>query len=391
MKKLFIMLTIVVLMTIPVQAEDKLEQIKPEEIIENQLENFDLNKLEKEVDKLNKETGEYLPALQVTDIINLFSKQGLENKFQEIVRGLLHYFFDEIVINSKLLGQLIVLAMVVAVLKNFQANFAVSQVSQLANGITYLVLAIVALNSFKVAITVGQGTIQDMVGVMYAIIPLLLSLLISMGNLASASLFHPITFLIVNTLSTIVKNFVFPIIFLSTVLEIVDNISNDFKVSGLVSLLRQLAMGALGVVTTIFLAAIITQGTVATVSDGVTIRTAKYLTSNFIPVVGGFLSSALDVMIGGSLLIKNALGLFSVLIILVFCSFSVIKILALVFIYRFAAAIIQPVSDDQTVNCLNILAGNLLRIFGSVVVVGVMFFVVIIIVVGTANFTVMMR
>ncbi|GAB6099038.1 stage III sporulation protein AE [Halanaerocella petrolearia] len=393
MRKLFIVLMLLLLIVPSINAadKDKAKQMQPEEIIKSQLKKLDLNKLENEVDKLNKETGDYLPPLEPKDIISLFSKEGLENKFNQIIRGLLQYLFDEIVVNSKLLGKLIILAMIVAVLKNFQANFAGSRVSQLANGIVYLVLAIVALNSFKIAVTIGQETIKDMVGVMYAIIPLLLSLLVSMGNITSASLFHPVTFLIVNTLSSIVKNVVFPLIFFSTVLEIVNNISDEFKVTGLVNLLRQLAMGGLGVVTTIFLAAIVTQGTVATVSDGVTIRTAKYLTGNFIPIVGSFLANALDVVVGGSLLIKNALGVFSVLIILVFCSFSIIKILALVLIYRFAAATIQPVSDQKIVGCLNTLASNLLRIFGSVAVVGVMFFVVIIIVVGTANFTVMMR
>lgn len=385
------MLLLLIVPSINAADKDKAKQMQPEEIIKSQLKKLDLNKLENEVDKLNKETGDYLPPLEPKDIISLFSKEGLENKFNQIIRGLLQYLFDEIVVNSKLLGKLIILAMIVAVLKNFQANFAGSRVSQLANGIVYLVLAIVALNSFKIAVTIGQETIKDMVGVMYAIIPLLLSLLVSMGNITSASLFHPVTFLIVNTLSSIVKNVVFPLIFFSTVLEIVNNISDEFKVTGLVNLLRQLAMGGLGVVTTIFLAAIVTQGTVATVSDGVTIRTAKYLTGNFIPIVGSFLANALDVVVGGSLLIKNALGVFSVLIILVFCSFSIIKILALVLIYRFAAATIQPVSDQKIVGCLNTLASNLLRIFGSVAVVGVMFFVVIIIVVGTANFTVMMR
>ncbi|GAB6138819.1 stage III sporulation protein AE [Halanaerobaculum tunisiense] len=385
------MFCLLFILVVPTQAANEQPSKEPGQIIEGQLQNLDLSELEKEVDKLNKEAGDYLPPLELRDIISLFSQEGFQNKFSQVLQGLLRYLFDELLVNSKLLGKIIVLAMIVAVLKNFQANFAQARISQLTNGIIYLVLAIIALNSFKVAVTIGRETISDMVGVMHAIVPVLLSLLISIGNLTSASLFHPVTFLIINTLSSVVRNVVFPFLFFSTVLDIVDNISESFKISGLVSLLRQFAMGGLGVVTTIFLATIVTQGTVATVSDGVTIRTAKYLTGNFIPVVGSFLANALDVVVGGSLLIKNALGIFSVLIILVFCSFSVIKIIALALIYRFAAATIQPVSDQQIVNCLNILAKNLFFIFGAVAVVGVMFFVVIIIVVGTANFSVMMR
>ena len=212
-----------------------------------------------------------------------------------------------------------------------------------------------------------------------------------MGNITSAALFHPISFLIVNALSTLVRNVVFPLIFLATILDIVNNISDEFKVTGLAGLFKQLAVGFLGLIMTIFIAAIVTQGTVATVSDGVTIRTAKYLTGTFVPVIGGFVSNALDMIIGGSLLIKNALGVFSVFIILIFCSFSVIKIIALVFIYRLAGAIIQPVSDSKIVSCLDKLGNNLLLVFGAVAAVGIMFFVVVTIIVGAANFAVMMR
>ncbi|TDX43553.1 stage III sporulation protein AE [Orenia marismortui] len=392
MKKLLLSILIICVISSFVYAQDSESDLalKPGDIIERKLEKLNLSELEEEVNKLNKEVDGYLPNISVKDIISLFSRDGFRVKMIEIVRGILRYLLDEIWSNSKLLGQLIVLSIIVAVLKTFQTEDSY-EVNNLANGVVYLVLVILALNSFKVAAGIGRDTIRYMVDIMHAILPVLLSLLVSMGNLTSAALFHPISFLIVNSLSTLVINVVFPLIFLSTVLDIVNNISDNFKVTGLASLFKQVLGGVLGFVTTIFLATIVTQGTVATVSDGVTIRTAKYLTGSFIPVVGGFLSSTLDMVVGGSLLIKNALGLFSVLVILVFCSFSVIKILALVFIYRLAGAIIQPITDSKIVDCLNRLSGNLLWIFGSVTVVGVMFFMVIIIMVGTANFTVMMR
>ncbi|WP_027340169.1 stage III sporulation protein AE [Halonatronum saccharophilum] len=391
MKRALIIIFIVILASPVVLADQSEGVIDPSRVIENQLNKFDLSELEREVNRLNREVEGYIPQLSSRDIISLFSRDGFYEQMLEIAQGMLHYLFDEILSNIKLLGQLIILAMIVAILKTFQGNFAGQDVSKLANGIVYLVLAILALNSFRVAVAIGEGAISDMVSIMQAILPLLLSLLVSMGSITSAALFHPISFLIVNFLSVMVRNIVFPLIFLATILDIVNNISDDFKVTGLAGLFKQWSLGLLGVVLTIFMATIVTQGAVATVSDGVTIRTAKYLTGSFIPIVGSYLSGALDMIVGGSLLIKNAFGVFSVLVILIFCSFSVVKIFALVFIYRLAAAIIQPIGDDKIVNCLNRLANNLLLIFAAVAAVGLMFFVVIIIMVGAANFTVMMR
>ncbi len=395
MKKI-IGLLLIVLLSAPAQAVEtdnkgQTEMINPGQIIQEQLKQLDLSELKQQVDNLNRETGDYLPDLTIKDLMRLFSKQGLQTKFKRIGKGLARYLFDELLVNSKLLGKLIILSIIAAILKNLQANFASRQVSKLANVLVYLVLIIIALDSFKLAVNIGREAVGNMVDVMQAILPVLLSLLVSMGNLTSASLFHPLTFLIVNALSTVVKNIIFPLIFLATILDIVNNITDEFEVTGLASLIKQGAMAGLGVITTVFGAAILTQGTVATVSDGVTIRTAKYLTGSFIPVVGGFVSNALDLVVGGSLLIKNALGVFSVIIILLFCSFSVLKIVALVVIYRLAGAVIQPIDDSKIVSCLNKLGTNLLLVFGAVTVVGIMFFVVVLIMVGTANFTVMMR
>ena len=391
MRPFILIILIIVLITIPAAAQNQSQSLKPEEIINQKLKQLNLTDLRQEVKKLNQQTNNYLPPLQINDIVKLFSKQGLRIKGIEIVKGLLRYLLDEIIVNSRLLGELVILALIVAILKTFQFNFTNTEVSKLANGIIYLVLIIIALDSFKVAIVIAKNTITNMVDIMHALLPLLLTLLVSLGSVTSATLFHPISFLIVNALSTIVAKVVFPFIFLATILDIINNISEHYQVTGLASLFKQVGVGLLGVVMTIFMAAIVTQGTIAAVGDGVTLRTAKYLTGSFVPIVGGFLANALDMIVGGSLLIKNVLGIFGVLIILIFCSFSVIKIIALVFIYRLAAAIIQPVSDAKIVDCLNRLGNNLLLVFAAVVGVGIMFFTIIIIVVGTANFVVMLR
>ena len=385
-----LIILLLLLITLPTIAQESTE-LKTERIMQEKLKQLNLTDLQEEVNQLNEQTSRYLPPLKIDDIFTLFSQEGLKAKFIAVIKGLARYFFAEIIINAELLGELVILALIVAILKTFQFNFASSEVSKLANGIIYLALIVIALNSFKVAVVTAQQAITNMVDIMHAILPLLLTLLVSLGSVTSATLFHPISFLIVNALSTIVAQIIFPLIFLAAILDIINNISEHYQVTGLASLFKELGLGLLGVVMTIFMAAIVTQGTVAAVSDGITIRTAKYLTGSFVPIVGGFLANALDMIVGGSLLIKNALGIFGVLIILIFCSFSVIKLLALVFIYRLAAALVQPVSDIKIVECLNRLGNNLLLVFATVVGVGIMFFVVIIIIVGTANFVVMLR
>lgn len=391
---LFIMIMIVIsqLLINPSLAKTQDEaKKKNRQLIDRQLEKLDLNKIKEQIDKLNKEAGEYLPRLTLDDVLKSFTDEEVDLKFKAILRGLLEYLFKEIVINFELLGKLIILAVITAILKTFQNSFARQNISRLVNGIVYLVLVIIALNSFKIAINIGQQAIDDMVSVMQAILPTLLTLLVAVGNITSAAFFQPITFLVVNLLSVLIKNIIFPLVLFAATLSVVNSISDNFNVSGLAKLIREVSIGLLGAFLTIFIGVLVVQGAVGAVSDGVTIRTAKYLSGAFVPVIGGIFADALDMVIGGSLLIKNALGVLGVIIIFLFCTFSVIKIVALIFIYKFARAVIQPISDSKIVVCLNDLANDLILVFASVLSVALMFFIMLTILIGVANMTVMLR
>lgn len=364
---------------------------KKEELINQQLSHLDVSRIKEQIEKLNREAGEYLPKLTLDDIIGLFTNGDMNFEFKSIITGLLEYLFKEIVVNLELLGKLIILAVIAAVLKSFQNSFAKENISRLVNSIVYLVLVIIALNSFKVALSIGRQTIDNMVSVMHALLPTLLTLLVAVGNVTSASLFQPITFLTVNLLSVLIKNIVFPLLLLAVILSIVNNISDNFDVSGLADLIREVNIGLLGSFLTIFIGVLVIQGAAGAVGDGITIRTAKYLSGAFIPVIGGMFADALDMIIGGSLLIKNAMGVLGVVIIFLFCAFSVIKIVALIFIYKFARAVIQPISDSKIVACLNDLSSSLILVFASVLSVAMMFFIMVTILIGVANMSVMLR
>lgn len=66
---------------------------------------------------------------------------------------------------------------------------------------------------------------------------------------------------------------------------------------------------SLGIFMTVFLSVISVQGTATAVADGVAIKTAKFVTGNFIPVVGRMFTDAADTVISASVILKNTIGL----------------------------------------------------------------------------------
>ncbi|MED0681286.1 MULTISPECIES: stage III sporulation protein AE [Aneurinibacillus] len=359
-------------------------------IVQSQLERLDTKEIEAFWQKVLEKYGGYLPESDGRSLFEMVTgEKGFS--FTEVMKGLGAFLFHELLINGKLLGAILIITVFAMVLETLQTAFEKNTVSMVAYAISYMVLIILAVNSFRVAVDFAQGAIQDMVGFMLALMPLVLVLLASTGGITSAALFHPMVVFLVNTSGTLISTIVFPLLFLSAILSIVSSFSVKYQLTKLAQLLRTVSLGVMGSFLTIFLAVLSLQGATAAVADGIAIRTAKYVAGNFIPVVGRVFADAADTVVGASLLVKNTVGIAGVLILLFLVAFPSLKILMLALIYHLSSAVMQPLGNSPVLSCLGIIGKNLLYIFGALATVSLMFFLAIMIIISAANVSVMMR
>jgi stage III sporulation protein AE len=352
---------------------------------------LDMEMVEGFINRLDSEIQASIPQMSFKNLLIKLARGDVQWKPADIFHSLLTCFFKEVVANSALLGKLIILAIICAVLQNLTNAFERGTTGQLSYMVVYLALVTIAISSFALAINTGREVVDKMVSFMQAILPLLLTLLVAMGGVASAAIFHPVILVSLTIIGTLTKNVVLPLIFFSAILGIVDHLSSHFKVSHLAGLLKTVAMGLLGIFGTVFLGVLAVQGVAGAVSDGVTLRTAKFAIDVFIPVVGGVFSDALEAIVSSSLLIKNAAGIAGMIAVLLIMGLPLLKILTLALIYKLAGALVQPVAEGQVVDCLNDLGGSMIMVFAVVAVVGLLFFFAITILVGVGNLTVMLR
>jgi len=362
-----------------------------ENVMSKQINTLNLDQVEKSMSKIEEELGGYLPPLNLRDILFNTEGKGFNFNFSQLFNGALRYFFQEVVSNLHLLAKLLVLAVIYSLLRNLQTSFAGTTVSKMAYLVCYLAVMGLAIGSFKLALTTGKEAIDQMVGFMQAVVPALLTILAAMGSLVSVSIFQPLTVMIISLIGTLMGSIVLPLICISAVLTLIGYISPDFPLSRLAGLFKDGALALLGLFLTIFGGAVLLQGAVSSIADGVSLQTAKFATSTFIPVVGGMFSDALEMVLGCSLLIRNALGGIGVLAILLICLFPALKIISLILTYRLAAALLQPIGDGNLVNCLSSIGNSLILIFAVLAVVSLMFFLLLTVLVGVGNIAVMMR
>jgi stage III sporulation protein AE len=277
------------------------------------------------------------------------------------------------------------------VLETLQNAFERNAVSKVAYSITYMVLIIIAVNSFHVAIGYAKGAIESMIQFMLAMVPLLLTLLASMGNVVTVSVLHPLIIFMIHAVGTLIYTVVFPLLFFSAVLHIVSALTDKFKVTQLANLLRTIGVAVMGVLITLFLSVVSVQGVMGAVTDGVTLRTAKFVTGNFVPVVGRMFSDAADTVISASMLAKNAIGLAGVIVLLFISAFPAIKILTLALIYNISAAVMQPLGNSPIVNCLQTIGKTMIYVFAALAAVSLMFFLAVTIILTAGNAALMVR
>lgn len=387
---LFLFLFLSFLPSSPLTAAEATASPPMESLIKQQVDDLHVDRVEKFWVDLQRQYKGYLPDIQSQGFLQLIMQQG-EFSLSGFLKGMGKYVFHEILTNGKLLSSIIIITVFAMILETMQNAFERNTVSTVAYSIAYLVLMVLAINSFHVAITYARDAIADMSDFMLAMIPLVIALLASVGNLASATMFHPLIIFLINTSGILISYIIFPLLFLSAMLSIASLFSERYQVTQLATLLRNIAMGALGSFLTIFLAIISIQGATSAVTDGVTLRTAKYITGNFIPIVGRMFSDAADTVLNASLLVKNAVGLAGVLILLLLCAFPALKILILAMIYNLSSAALQPLGNSPIIAALGAIGKNLLFVFAALATVGLMFFLAITIIIAAGNISMMVR
>lgn len=86
---------------------------------------------------------------------------------------------------------------------------------------------------------------------------------------------------------------------------------------------------------------------------GITSKTTKAIVSSAIPVVGKILGDAVDTVVGGGIILKNAIGLVGVIVVIGICIISIIKLSILTISYKLLATVSQPIADTKIVSLLD--------------------------------------
>lgn len=390
MKKVNVLFILFIIFSFPFSVHAETDELEMVEMNEELLDSLSLDELENYWKEISREYSEFIPDLSDKNVKELI-KEHHSISLKSSITGLIKFILFEIIANGKLLGMLIIMTIFSVILQSMHAAFEKSVVSKIAYFVVYLVLIYITLNSFFLVFTYAKQSIDMMSSFMVALLPLLIVLIATFGQVITISFFHPIIIFLIHISGVLTTNFIFPLLYFSALLMIVSHLNEHFQATHLAELFKTVSLSILGIFFTIFLGVMSVQGTASAIQDGVALKTTKFITGNFIPVIGRTFTDAADTFLAAALLLKNAIGIVGLIIIITIAIFPAMKIMVISIIYKLAAALLQPLGNSPVITSLNLVSKYIMYMLACLIIVTFMFFLSIVIIIVASNIPLLMR
>lgn len=323
------------------------ETASQEDILKSQQDNLNISSFIKEAQKYTQDNFEDL------DIGQVFSSAitgNIDNKM--IINAVIKLIGKEVIDCITVLGSIIVIIIIHSILRSVSEGLENKAISQITYYVQYILIVTLVMANFADILSMVRTSINSLVGFMNSLIPLLITLMLTTGNIASAGIIEPIILFIITFIGNFITTVLIPFVLIANVLGIVSKVSSKIQIDKLSKFFNSTVVWVLGIVLTIFVGVLSVEGSLSSTVDGITAKTAKAAVTNFIPVVGKILGDAVDTVIGCSNVLKNAVGIIGVIIIICICIGPVIKLAVLMALYYLAGAICQPIADEKIVKLL---------------------------------------
>lgn len=362
--------------------------VEQDKSISDPLNSETVEKFYKQVEN-STDNGDLLKKMNPRDFIKQYAKSGSSGfSVNAIIDMISKTIFKELLIAVKVMIAIIVIAIISSLLKNLEDAFTNTKVANIAFYSCYVLIILLLTKSFVSSVQIAKDTIGKLTEFMTAIMPVMIFFIASVGGAVQAATMDPVVLSAVSLTPKIYLDFLIPLTLMSFVLCFVNNISTEHKVEQLAKLIKQITLWAQGIVLTVFIGLISIRSMTSSTLDAVTLKTAKYAVDNFIPIVGKALSDSISTIAGYCLILKNAFGVFGLIMIILYFLFPVIKMLAVILVYRISASVIEPIVDKRIVSCISGAADSLMLVCSMLLCVSMMFFVLLCIMVNTGKFIV---
>ncbi len=328
-----------------------------EETLEEQQEEFGISEF---IEEANTYSGEFFEDINMNEILNNAIKGEVDN--QTLFKKVLGLIGGELIDGLSVLGSILAIVVIHSILKSVSESLENDTISKLIYYVQYILIVTIIMMNFLDIVQVVKDTCNNLVGFMNILIPLLISLMIYTGSIATSGILEPIILSLINFIGNMIQTIIIPIVLIFTSLIVISKISDNVQIDKLSKFLKSGVVWFFGIILTVFVGVISLEGTLSSSVDGITAKTTKAVVSSAVPVVGKILGDAVDTVLGCGIILKNAVGLIGVIVVVGICIMPVLKLGILTMAYKLMSAICEPIADKNITSLLEQI-GDVYKIF----------------------------
>lgn len=280
---------------------------------------------------------------------------------------------------KKTLIYVVMIAMIAAVMNQFTGILQNRQVAGIGFYIIYLMLIALTITAFDVVLSKVEAGILAVTGFMSVFCPVyFLAVAVAKGSVTSVAFYNLMLFLIYGV-ELIIGKILLPVVRVYMMIRVLNFLTPEEMFEKFSELLALIVKWTLRTALACVIGVNLIQGMISPAIDTVR-RSAVTKGAEAIPGVGNLLGGMTEVAIGTAVLVKNGIGMAGALICIALCTLPLIQIAATELLYKMTAVMIQPVSDDRVIGCVEAVAEGCGLLLQMVFTVGLLFLLTIAIV-----------
>lgn len=213
---------------------------------------------------------------------------------------------------------------------------------------------------------------------MKCFVPVFAGIAAAGGNITSAGGYNVLVLMVSDTAIQIADTVFMPVLSMCFCIAIVDATSPAISLKGILGGLKKTVTWGLGLIMTVFTGLLSIQSIVGTSADSLGSKTAKYVISNCIPVVGGAVSDAYSTVKGSLSLLKNGVGGVGIAVLIL----TLLSPLVSLMFYKLAVSAASAAADIFGADKLSAFFSNINSVLS--VAVGVLVCFILMFIISTA-------
>lgn len=338
----------------------------------------DMESLESELNAIsNRYGGE--TDISFLDIYNLLLEGDVESAISKAIEGFYTSITDEVMQNRDLLVRLVILVIIAAVFNNYSSVFRFSYVGEQGFYITYLLIAVLLMQSFTLVYDLAEETVLYIKEITECLLPAFYMSIVLCSGLTTSQMVNSMFVWMLAMVEKVLLVVILPAVRIYFLITLLNQINTKDRFSKLAGLLKQGIQFLLKAVITGIIGLNVVKSMLVPVYEN-----AKYnvLQKGLSMIPGGTSISGLStILLGAAVLIKNSIGITAVVILLLMGGVPLLKLFCFCIVYRLILALIQPISDNRILSGIQGAAdstGILLRATATSIILSVLSIAIVI-------------